>query len=367
MPRSAGAARRPALRRAPPALSSGSLSGRLAALALAALAAGAGGASAQEACGPYVVQRGDTLRSITQRVYGHDRYLTLFEANRDVLPSPNALEVGQVLRLPCEDGSMPPEAAMQAARQTLDPPGIRPRGPAEEEVRFLTAGGMPPLVATGLPGRGLLPELVRRVMSAAAPGQQFRIDEVRDGDAQLSLLLPMGAFDLGFPWVQPECPARLSAPREVQRLCEDYAFSEPLMTLDLVFYGPADLPRDLEGVRICLPPDYVGPDPIATGLLPRGADLVRDVALADCLRPGPDAATAVFTNRETLAQPPEGLRELSRHSRKAALVAVAPKANPAAIARLEAFSEGVRQVTTEEDWPGIVRATLSDWRREPAR
>ncbi|WP_170317576.1 LysM peptidoglycan-binding domain-containing protein [Paroceanicella profunda] len=341
----------------------------LAVALIAGLAAGlpAGRAAAQEACGPYVVQRGDTLRSITRRVFGHDRYLVLYDANRDVLSSPNALEVGQVLRLPCEDGSMPPESAMQAARRTLDPPGIRPRGPAEEEVRFVTAGGMPPLVATGLPGRGLLPELVRRVMAAAAPGQSFRIDEVRDADAQLATLLPMGAFDLGFPWVQPDCPARLSAPREVQRLCEDYAFSEPLMTLDLVFYGPDTLPRDLAGVRICLPAEYVGPDPIETGLLPRGADLVRDESLADCLRPGPDAAQAVFTNRETLPQPPEGLRELSRHSRKAALVAVAAKGNPLAMARLNAFSAGVRDVTTEEDWPGIVRGTLSDWRRAPAR
>ncbi len=49
----------------------------------------------------YTVQSGDTLSKISTRVYGvSNRWAEIFEANRDQLPSPNALKVGQVLRIP---------------------------------------------------------------------------------------------------------------------------------------------------------------------------------------------------------------------------------------------------------------------------
>lgn len=49
----------------------------------------------------YVVRPGDTLSRISQRVYGTPgRWTEIFEANRDRLPSPNALQVGQELVIP---------------------------------------------------------------------------------------------------------------------------------------------------------------------------------------------------------------------------------------------------------------------------
>lgn len=50
----------------------------------------------------YVVQKNDTLIGIARRFYGDaTMYRKIYEANRDVLPSPNAtLRVGQSLRLP---------------------------------------------------------------------------------------------------------------------------------------------------------------------------------------------------------------------------------------------------------------------------
>ncbi|MEM8549933.1 MAG: LysM peptidoglycan-binding domain-containing protein [Verrucomicrobiota bacterium] len=51
----------------------------------------------------YVVQEGDTLSRISRRFYGTDnRWQDIFYANRDVLPSPNALRVGQTLKIPAE-------------------------------------------------------------------------------------------------------------------------------------------------------------------------------------------------------------------------------------------------------------------------
>lgn len=49
----------------------------------------------------YTVVEGDTLSRISTKVYGTSgRWTEIFEANRDILPSPNALQVGQVLRIP---------------------------------------------------------------------------------------------------------------------------------------------------------------------------------------------------------------------------------------------------------------------------
>ena len=49
----------------------------------------------------YVVQKGDSLYAISQKIYGNASYVNaIFSANRDSLKSKNSLKVGQTLRLP---------------------------------------------------------------------------------------------------------------------------------------------------------------------------------------------------------------------------------------------------------------------------
>jgi len=49
----------------------------------------------------YEVVAGDTLMRISSKVYGdRNRWQDIFEANRDQLPNPHALKVGQQLRIP---------------------------------------------------------------------------------------------------------------------------------------------------------------------------------------------------------------------------------------------------------------------------
>ncbi len=49
----------------------------------------------------YTVVGGDTLTRISVKVYGSEsRWMDIYQANRDTLSSPNALRVGQVLRIP---------------------------------------------------------------------------------------------------------------------------------------------------------------------------------------------------------------------------------------------------------------------------
>jgi nucleoid-associated protein YgaU len=64
-----------------------------------------GGARPSGSSGPapqsYTVQSGDTLSKIAQQFYGDaSAYMTIFEANRDVLEDPDMIRVGQVLKIP---------------------------------------------------------------------------------------------------------------------------------------------------------------------------------------------------------------------------------------------------------------------------
>jgi LysM repeat protein len=54
----------------------------------------------------YVVRDGDTLAKISREVYGSaNHYQRIFDANRDQLPAPNQLQVGQTLRIPSLDAA----------------------------------------------------------------------------------------------------------------------------------------------------------------------------------------------------------------------------------------------------------------------
>jgi LysM repeat protein len=50
----------------------------------------------------YTVQAGDTMWGISYKLYGDNRIAQIFNANRDILASPEALSVGQVLKVPEE-------------------------------------------------------------------------------------------------------------------------------------------------------------------------------------------------------------------------------------------------------------------------
>lgn len=72
-------------------------------LAEEALAAGDGNAvaSSQDAPSVYEVKPGDTLDKISQQVYGTRRHWQkILDANRDVIPTPQAMRAGVRLKIP---------------------------------------------------------------------------------------------------------------------------------------------------------------------------------------------------------------------------------------------------------------------------
>lgn len=115
----------------------------LIALAIVSVVSGFGSdrsANAQTQCGAtYKVSPGDTLNVISGRVYGPNRALQLFEANRGVIGNnPNLIQVGMVLQLPCFD---------QPQAQTQPQPQAQPQQPQSanfEAAPELTRAPAPP-------------------------------------------------------------------------------------------------------------------------------------------------------------------------------------------------------------------------------
>ena len=57
--------------------------------------------TAPKAGGTYTVQKGDTLSKISKEYYGDaNKYMKIFEANKDKLKDPDKIQPGQVLTIP---------------------------------------------------------------------------------------------------------------------------------------------------------------------------------------------------------------------------------------------------------------------------
>ena len=72
---------------------------------------------------------GDTLADLAERYLGDaDRYLEIYEANRDLLPSPGVLPIGVEIRLPTR-GELVPSSRSRMPQQGLVPvaPTLPPR------------------------------------------------------------------------------------------------------------------------------------------------------------------------------------------------------------------------------------------------
>jgi len=61
----------------------------------------AGAVAAPKGGSTYTVQQGDTLSKISRQHYGDgNKYMKIFEANRDKLKDPDKIQIGQVLTIP---------------------------------------------------------------------------------------------------------------------------------------------------------------------------------------------------------------------------------------------------------------------------
>jgi polar amino acid transport system substrate-binding protein len=203
-----------------------------------------------QTCGSdYTIKDGESLADIASRVYGSPSQWTLiFYANQDRMGANASMLVpGLSIRIPCIGGQQP-TAPVAAAPGTG--PGASPAAPGADEdmelssvvkrIEFLTADGFTPFTDRSLPNGGLITHLVSSAMDLikerSGGGFSYNVSWVNDWAAHLNPLLITRAFDVGFPWLKPDCSRPSELSQDAKYRCQKFFFSDPLYEVFTVLF-----------------------------------------------------------------------------------------------------------------------------------
>ncbi|MEL6208678.1 MAG: transporter substrate-binding domain-containing protein [Pseudomonadota bacterium] len=299
---------------------------QLGAASVAAVLIGAGAAfspvpalSQQIQCGgDYRVVGGDTLSEIAVRAYGAGRFGPIFEANRSRVRTPQTLEVGVDLFIPCLDGTgnplprgvgapaaaaapVPAESEPEVETASLDPTTSPTflTAPQTEVARLAATNDVAtakllavqpnaPFVGPKLPEGGMLTEIVQRALLRAPVPIEF--DVTYEGGQDVTDVAA-GGFDLGYPVARPNC-ANPAALDDVSRtLCQEFVFSDPIYSAGIGMFvttdgdfGGADTAQDLFGSRICRPEGMGTGDLAGVGLVAPNVNPVLAKTVEECFQ-----------------------------------------------------------------------------------
>lgn len=342
-------------------------------LAVCAASLGAA-AQAQELCASYTVASGDTLSRIAANAGVAGGFQKVFDANRNILSSPNRIEIGQVLTIPCADGSLPLAAGESAPETEVAPvPGrVLARADDPRPLRVITASGYAPFTDEALEGGGFFTQLVLRALAIGAPEQEISFFFVNDWNSQLNSLLPSGAIDMAFPWFKPDCSrVELLSPRNAYR-CTDFNHSEPFydalvgyFTLAGSAYETVDSYDDLAGARLCRPDAWFTFDLEAEGLVAPRISLLQTPTQSGCFEALAAGEVDVVTYDVLPAE--DDLRDMGLTDRVVQLDALASsqtlhvfvaKDNEFANAMLGPINAGLAELRDSGEWFSIVRAGI---------
>jgi polar amino acid transport system substrate-binding protein len=223
-----------------------------------------------QTCGAnYTIKDGESLADIASRVYGSASQWTLiFYANQDRMGANASMLVpGLNIRIPCVGGQQPTAAV------AVPGPAASPAAPAPDDdmelssvvkrIEFLTADGFTPFTDRSLPNGGLITHLVSSAMDLikdrSGGGFSYNVSWVNDWAAHLNPLLITRAFDVGFPWLKPDCSRPSELSQDAKYRCQKFFFSDPLYEVFTVLFvkssSPMSFSKDDEvlGKTLCQP------------------------------------------------------------------------------------------------------------------
>lgn len=333
------------------------------------------------ACGGrYVVVAGDTLREIALRSYTTGNYQIIFNANRDVLADPNLLLIGQSLFIPCLDGSGPStlqQAEGQAPAETVAvTPVPSPTAPTVQpyvrKIKFLTGGNYAPFTDESLEEGGMFTDLVKRAMARSDPNRPYQITFVNDWGPHLSVLLPEGAFDLGFPWFKPDCSKIDRLSEAMAARCTKFDFSQPFYEVVIGFYvrkgdpaAEASSYEALFGRTICRPRGYFTFDLEQENLKEPNIVMTVPATPEDCFRMLASGEVDVVSLNVLISEDEikkQGLggqvAEISELAGIQTLHVLSPKTNPYGRTYLTLINRGLRTMRESGEWFEVVSRHL---------
>ena len=317
-------------------------------------------AEAQDACEYYRVKRGDSLRKISIRAYGYDNFRAIYRANRgEVGRNPNRIRVGIVLKLPCEDGSLPGEKKPEAAKTAFS---------------FVTANGYLPYTDESLGGQGLFTNLVSKAMLRAAPEKPVEVVFVNDWSAHLETLLPRMAFDASFPWTRPGCETQGELTSVELYACQNYVYSDPFYEIVEGFFAKSGSGYDgsmdfasLAGATVCRPEGYPTGHLEEQNLMPPEINLVQPTTAHDCfdmLMRGKVDVVALDTRAGSIVKSDLGIGfDVVENPH---LVSIQPlrvvlhKDNPQSAELIADLNAGLKTMLETGEWNSIVTESLKE-------
>ena len=327
-------------------------------------------AMAQQQCATYVVERGDTLSKIANRADVRGGYQALFSANSNVLSNPNIVTIGQLLQIPCADGSLATRAI------PLTPVAFTPEpAPTVEKVRplrIVTGGGYAPFTDEDLEGGGAMTMVVDRAVTEGNADQEFSITFVNDWGSHLETLLPLGAMDMAFPWFKPDCSKVEFLSEASAFRCTAFNHSDPLydalvgfFTLKGGAYEAVTSYSELKGATLCRPEAWFTFDLEAEQLMPPNVELVRSAQQNGCWQKLVDGEVDVVTLDVLPAQ--EDYRELGLTDQVASIEALTSsqtmhvfvsKDNKLANDALPIINQGLEKLRLSGEWFSIVSSNI---------
>jgi polar amino acid transport system substrate-binding protein len=342
----------------------------------------AGPADAQTCGKSYAVRAGDTLSAIAQKAYRNNRqWSVIYYANRQTIgKDPTFIYPGQQLRIPCAEKS---EAALAKADQSNQPqeaaqPAIA-AGPApSNKIRLLTADDYRPFTDRALPAGGMITDIINTALKSErteAAGPEFEVSWVNDWSAHLNPLLVNRAFDMGFPWFQPNCERYDELDEPARFRCDKLHFSKPVFEILVLFFTRQDADfrfntdDDVVGKRLCRPSGYFTFDLDDEGrnwVKEEKVTLLRPQSVDECFqmldRNEVDAVVLnEFTGRAAVAKAQMGdrVRVIEKPVSLLSLHVVVAKTHPNAKAYLRHVNDALDRIRENGRYSQIVEDHLS--------
>jgi len=249
----------------------------------------------------------------------------------------------------------------------------RPGDSGRRQIRLLS-GPYAPYTGEDLPEQGMLTEVVRTALEHAAPERPLRFTFIRDWKPHLSVLLPEGAFDLGYPWFKPDC-SKIGLLSEGMKIrCTDFNWSAPLHELVIGYFVRADSPLAdaadydaLAGTTICRPRGYYTFDLEQKGLKPPRIAMSSPDTPAECLEALVEGEIEVVSLAVTLAEGEiadldfdDEVVEVADLADILTLHVLSAKSNPYGRTYLTLINKGLRQMRETGEWFEIVSRHLAE-------
>ena len=347
------------------------------AIAAAAAAWGPVAASAQEACTAYSIQSGDTLASIAETAYGRFDYQMIFNANRNQIDNPNRIDVGTVLQLPCEDGSLPNAASAQEVIRTQEAAQqVRARMTSafEPPIKIVSANGWAPFVGEDFEGGGMLVRLATTALNRGGNARDFTVSFVDDWAAHTETLLPLGAFDISIAWYLPDCTKYDLLSAGMKKRCDELDGSLPIYETVVGFFTAAgneyaDVREftDYAGARICRPEGWFTFDLEEQGLSEPVVEMVITKSVDACmerLKTGDvDVVPLEIENVSAAARDLGMEAEIVQNPYLTNLLTlhfVTHKTNPRGRVYLALLNRGLSEMRESGEWYAIISTSLAE-------